>query len=206
MRVYFVRHGTTEANERNVSQGSNEPLSPHGKRQSALLATRFKKITLDQIISSDHLRARETADEISKQTGIPVTISRYFREVRRPSELDGISYDSEEYLQAFSKIENNWHKKGWKYSDEESFHEMKERAIKALAYIVKSKKDDVLVVSHGNFLKALIGVMIKGGKHSAEDFRTLRLFLDSSNVGISLCEYTDGKWRMITWNDHAHLG
>jgi hypothetical protein len=55
-------------------------------------------------------------------------------------------------------------------------------------------------------LKMLIAVMIDGEHTSPEFFLKLDRFLHPSNTGITKCLWRDGAWRLVVWNDHAHLG
>ena len=57
-----------------IRGSSNIPLSPMGEKQANELGTAFKrKGGVDEIHTSDLLRARQTADAISKHTGAPIT-------------------------------------------------------------------------------------------------------------------------------------
>ena len=60
---YLVRHGETAANHSRLLQGSgiNQPLNEKGRAQASALAERFKTQQIDAIVSSDLLRAKETA-------------------------------------------------------------------------------------------------------------------------------------------------
>ena len=64
MKVYFVRHGSTNSLENNISQPNQEPLNEKGLSQAKELAKRFSHQKIDLIISSSHLRAVQTAQAI----------------------------------------------------------------------------------------------------------------------------------------------
>lgn len=124
MKIYFVRHGSTNQYENWICQSNNEPLSEKGKLQAKELAKRFKKTPLDLVISSPHTRALETAQAISPN----VEVSSLFAEVRKPSEFIGKPNHDEALLKFKTKAgemyltDSTWH-----YSDEENFEDLKTR-------------------------------------------------------------------------------
>ena len=69
--LYFVRHGQTEFNATNLYMGS---LNELGIVQVETLAQRIFKLDLHLIVSSDLLRARQTADIINKALNVPIFI------------------------------------------------------------------------------------------------------------------------------------
>ena len=63
--LYIVRHGETTANAANILQGhSNYPLSGSGTRQGELLGEHFAETEWDFCLSSDLIRAENTAQII----------------------------------------------------------------------------------------------------------------------------------------------
>jgi len=51
----------------------------------------------------------------------------------------------------------------------------------------------------------LIGCMMAGEEISPQWFDRLHHFLVLKNTALSVCEYDQGKWQLVIWNDHAHL-
>lgn len=82
MKLYFVRHGESEANTRHVISNRESPfgLTALGKRQAAELAESLKSIPLTSIFSSPILRARETAEILSQKFQLPIQITEALRE------------------------------------------------------------------------------------------------------------------------------
>ncbi|MBK8417675.1 histidine phosphatase family protein [Candidatus Villigracilis saccharophilus] len=82
MKLYFVRHGESEANTRHVISNRESPfgLTALGKRQAAKLAESLKSIPMNSIFSSPILRARETAEILSQKLQLPIHITESLRE------------------------------------------------------------------------------------------------------------------------------
>lgn len=85
MLFYFVRHGQTEANARELLAGSGMdfPLNELGHRQAEALARDVHKHVphpLHRIIVSDMTRAQQTAGYLAEALGLPLEINGDFRE------------------------------------------------------------------------------------------------------------------------------
>jgi bisphosphoglycerate-dependent phosphoglycerate mutase len=91
-RVYFVRHGESEANSKGVEIGAETPLTPIGITQVSTVAQRFRHIDIDVILTSDMERARYTAEKINEiaKAKNNIVISKLLLEVRLPSEVIGM--------------------------------------------------------------------------------------------------------------------
>ena len=85
MKIYFVRHGSTDSLEKKISQPDDEPLNERGASQAKELGKRFTNTKIDLVISSPHLRAVQTAKEISKD----VQTNHYLLEVKITQRLSG---------------------------------------------------------------------------------------------------------------------
>jgi len=82
MRLYFVRHGESEANTRRVISNRERPfgLTDLGRQQANSLADKLKDIPITAIFSSPVLRARKTADILSQACGQPYQVTEALRE------------------------------------------------------------------------------------------------------------------------------
>ena len=201
MRVYFVRHGSTDSLEKRISQPNDEPLNQKGIEQAKELGKRFLGTKLDLIISSPHTRAQQTAQAISSN----ITTSPLFAEVKKPKEVVGRSKDDENVKKILKKIgemyitDPNWH-----YSDEENFEDLKKRGLQALDFITSQKCEEILVVSHGNFIALMVGLMMFGKEYEVNISLRLKNFLRIGSTGVSIFTYNEGKWTMQCWNDTSH--
>ncbi len=81
--VDLVRHGVTEWNrERRIQGHLDVPLSELGRDQARALAERLcgEADAVDLIVSSDLVRARQTADIVAAALSRPVTVDARWRE------------------------------------------------------------------------------------------------------------------------------
>jgi broad specificity phosphatase PhoE len=204
--TYFVRHGSTDGNETDAYQLHTIPLSEKGLAQAAFVAERFKNIPVDVIISSDMTRAAQTADRIARAVGRTVVHSEFFHEILRPSAIRGKLKADPEVMNITEHLTRHFADDTQRHSDEENFFDLRQRAVTGLEFIAKRPEANILVVTHGTILKMLIAVMIDGTNTTPEFFWKLDCFLHPSNTGITKCLWRDGAWRLVIWNDHAHLG
>ena len=204
--VYFVRHGSTEGNEKRVYQHLHTPLSELGRRQAEFVARRFERIPVDIVITSDMERAAETGRCIAERNRLPIVFDPLFQEILRPAIVRGKGRDAPEALEIMRFLAENWTNARVKHSDEENFFDLKKRALKALEHLAERLERKLLVVTHGTFLCMLICCMMVGEEVSPQLFDRVHHFLVLKNTALSVCEYDNGKWQLVIWNDHAHLG
>ena len=204
--VYCVRHGSTEGNEKRAYQYVQTPLSELGKRQAACVARRFERIPVDIVITSDMERAAETGRCIAERHRWPIVFDPLFQEILRPAIVRGKERDAPEVLEIMRFLAENWTNACVKHSDEENFFDLKTRALKALEHLAERLERKLLVVTHGTFLCMLICCMMAGEEVSPQLFDRVHHFLVLKNTALSMCEYDHGKWQLVIWNDHAHLG
>ncbi|MES2994919.1 MAG: histidine phosphatase family protein [Patescibacteria group bacterium] len=207
--IYFVRHGESEGNIGTHYQEESTPLSENGRAQAEAMADRAKRLTLDGIVASTMVRAQETAAAISLATGIPVVSTDLLIERRRPSEQVNQLKVSPAAVLAEEEIIKNSGIPGYRYSDEENFDELMERAALALSYLRDHPGQDLLVVTHGVFLRVLVTYAIFGEGTTEREFKGILNALTCSNTGLTVLKHDASRecpWSLLTWNDHAHLG
>ena len=117
-----------------------------------------------------------------------------------------------EMRRIWDEIEANYHIPEWHHSDEENFEDLRDRTKRALAFLERLPEDRILVVTHGLFKKIIFAHVLLG------DTLNGRIFWNSfvpaktvANTGIMHLEYTENfrktgmYWKLVSWNDHAHL-
>jgi probable phosphoglycerate mutase len=82
MKLYFVRHGESEANTLHVisNRESSFGLTALGRQQARTLALSLKNVPITAIFSSPILRARETAEILSAAFRLPYQVTEALRE------------------------------------------------------------------------------------------------------------------------------
>lgn len=207
MNLYFVRHGETQFNALQMHQHNEVPLSPKGTQQAKFVAKRFRDIPIDIIVSSDAVRAQQTAEEIFQIIKRQIFYTPLLRERRNPSEIQGKKHDDPDVMRIKEIIQKNARLTDWHFSDEENFTDLKKRAIEFFDYLSLFKEKNILAVTHEGILMTILGLLIFGNEMTHKEAFHLHETLSLSNTGITLCESDNaGRWKIITLNDHAHLG
>ncbi|MEI6191112.1 MAG: histidine phosphatase family protein [bacterium] len=205
-KIYFVRHGATGGNEKDEFQLPTIPLSDMGLKQAEFVAERFKTIPVDTIIASDMKRASQTAEAISKTLNKKITYQALFQEILRPSFVRGKRKDDPEVMKIMEEVKANFDNQNYHHSDEENYFDLKNRAVKCLEYLQSLQEENILVVTHGQFLNMLIGIMELGDTMTPKQFKLLQKFFIAKNTGITIVEEYKGNFFLLTWNDYTHLG
>lgn len=211
-KIYFVRHGESTFNAGGIIDDDAQiELTELGHEQAEFLGQRARNLFIDVVIASTMLRARQTAEHIVKATGLPMDTSDLIIERRYPSGQRGMTL-ADPYVKEINHImETRFGEDGAVHSDEETFEEIKERTIKALEYLKNRPEENILVVTHGIFLRMLVAVALFGPELTRREAGKIVNVFKTRNTGISFFEYNEelqphAPWIVRTWNDHAHLG
>lgn len=140
MKFIFVRHGESEANKANRIGQPNTKLTETGMEQAHQTGKKLTRSGIKIIVRSEAVRARQTAEIIAGELGIPLANIKAMPELneRRMGKLEGSIKD---------------HEPIWYYTQDgpefEPRVKLLERAHKALEKIAQlSKEGLVLVVGH----------------------------------------------------------
>jgi len=208
--IYFVRHGESELNKKGIRQGPDGPLSLLGRAQADITAKKFPKRRgrPQVIISSPYERARETAEIIARELGMKVELCDLLVERRNPTEIIGRSIDEAEVRKITVQMDKTFHEDNFRFSDEENFIDLKERARKLLKYIESRPEKRIIMVTHMNFLKVVIAYMLHGKELTASSYNTLSFFNPIDNAGLTIVKYVPhwfkrNEWKILAWNDEA---
>lgn len=208
MKIYFIRHGVTDGNVGNQFQVHTTPLSEKGVIQANFIAERLKNenIPIDIVFTSSMTRASQTAKIIGEKIGHNVIEEDLFEEIKRPSLVRGKSKDDPEVKSIIKDIQNHFNDPNWRHSDEENFFLARDRAKKALDFILNRKEQNILIVTHGDILKMMLALAVHGENLTPEIFENIKMVFAIFNTAISKFEFNDMGWYIRAWNDHAHLG
>lgn len=149
---FLVRHGESEANVRSIMNSDPKKefhLTEEGRAQALKTAQELKRRGVDAIFASPLLRTQETAEIISRETGIPIITDDRLRE-HEMGEFEGTNLDA--YLKAYPDPHERYkllHKNG------ESFAEMEPRVLECMNELnSKYAGKNIVVVSHGDPIRA----------------------------------------------------
>jgi uncharacterized phosphatase len=143
-RLYFIRHGLSEMNKSGHFAGRTDtPLTDEGRAQAKAAGAKAKDLKIDLIISSPLSRARETAEILAREIAYPadkILLSDLLVE-RHWGDLEGQSHITVHDLDEVPNAETST--------------QILDRAERALRYLESLDAENILVVSHGTFGRAL---------------------------------------------------
>lgn len=205
-KLYFVRHGETDANAAKLVQSATTVLSEKGHQQAKVLAVRLQQVSFAHLLVSDYTRTRQTVEPLLAYTDIQPVYTDLVRETKRPSQYVGIYNESPEYHRYLDEADLHIADKDWHLEDEENFYDIMDRVKRFFAYI-DSLEGDTLVVSHGRFTIFLMMYVITQGKLTPELWLPSMHSFTTTNTGITVFGFKEQykMWSLITYNDHAHF-
>lgn len=176
----FVRHGQTDWNRLDRLQGSSDiPLDDTGRAQAHDAATTLADAGgWATVVSSPLSRARETAQIIAHDLGLPLGPSYAELVERDYGPLEGSS--SSEAIAAHPHRD---------YPGAESLDSVARRGRSAVDAIAREFGDaDVIVVAHGTLIRYTLAAL---AGHPIEGIR---------NGTVSTADLVDGRWQVLTVN------
>jgi len=201
--ILLIRHGETAWNAERRLQGHLDiPLNHEGERQARLLAAALADAPLDLIVSSDLMRARQTAQAIASLRGMPLHTEATLRE-RCYGGFEGLLY---------SEIEQRYPREfaAWQARDVdavlppggncgETFRAFYTRATGAiLALAAAQTGKTVALVAHGGVLECAYRLACG---LPLETPRTFKVF----NASINRFVLEEGALRLSNWGEVGHL-
>jgi probable phosphoglycerate mutase len=192
--------------ENKKHQFPTTPLADDGIKQAKRVAERFESIPIDIIYASSYTRAQQTAEIINKVVQKEIITTDQLIERKNPSILLGKDRDDPDVIAVKKLIRENMGDPSWHDSDEENFHDFKNRVKGFIQTLENQPHENVLVVSHGYFLSLLVLTLAFEELLTPDLYTSFLALAHTTNTGITMYEYKNNKWRLLTWNDYAHLG
>ena len=187
--VYFVRHGQSEGNISREFQAPTSPLTDTGKAQAKRIAERVAKLPFQTLIVSPLTRTKETADEIITATGKEPEYCELFKERVKPTAINGKSPDDPKALRLYNLWDKSLYTPSIRAEDGENFDDIIARADKALEFLKNRKESEILVVTHGYFLRTMIARVLFWKFLTPEAFRNFQARASMENSGLSALKY-----------------
>ncbi|MFF2911789.1 histidine phosphatase family protein [Paenibacillus sp. NPDC057934] len=187
--IGLIRHGSTFWNKEGRVQGiTDNPLDEEGLEQAEAIAERLTGETWDYLYSSDLLRARQTAEAISRRLGME--IAGLVPGVR---EMDGGLIEGTNEQERVNRWGKDWKALDLGLESPDLAEQRGRQAIEELAERHPGK--NVLIVSHGALLRNTLRGLIPG-----LDVNELL-----KNTSITRVVKTDGIWSCELYNCIEHL-
>jgi len=156
----FWRHGQTEYNRSGRRQGQVDiPLNDAGQAQAEAAAEILAQVRPGRIVSSDLLRARETAQKLADLTGGEVEYDERFRE-RSFGDWEGLTHGeiSASWPEQFQVWESGGHPEG---IGAETRRATGERVADGVRAVAAETEGVLVVVAHGAAISAGITSLLE---------------------------------------------
>ncbi len=203
-RLILIRHGESNTTVARRIGGFRTctGLSELGRQQSERLRDRLAasgEITADVLISSQFGRARETAEIIAPALGnLEIEIVDGFGEHDPGAECDGLTYD--EYVERFGP--HDWESDPFQlgFPGGETLAGFHLRVGEAISRTVRRHEGQTIVVAcHGGVIDAALRQALRTAQFGVFEINTLNTSLTELQL------VRPGRWKLIRYNDHAHL-
>jgi probable phosphoglycerate mutase len=202
-RILLIRHGETAWNAERRLQGHLDiALNTEGERQAALLASALASERIDAIVSSDLLRARQTAEAVARVHGMPLQIDRTLRE-RCYGGFEGLLYS--EIAQRFPLEFAAWQARDIDAvlplgaNRGETFRQFNSRVTTAMLRWARSHPGKTLaLVAHGGVLECAYRAALDMPLETPRDFKV-------HNASINRFTVHADQLRLTSWGETAHL-
>lgn len=153
MELYIIRHGQTFSNIKNIIQGQTEgELTELGKKQASLLGKKLSKIKFNEIYCSDLNRAKQTLEQILKESNFEKPNIIYTEKLREinVNTLEGHPSEEEDKIRYSGEIKYRETRTG---KNDESFIDVFYRTGEVIDNIIKKYLDN-------NYDSGLIKIII----------------------------------------------
>ncbi|MGX8833115.1 histidine phosphatase family protein [Amedibacillus sp. YH-ame6] len=189
MYMYIVRHGETEWNCTGRVQGiSNNPINENGIRQAQSVSSFFDGFEFEAVITSPLERTKQTADILCEHASV-----MFYREDARVIEknfgiCEGMIIEQRHREYPFGHAEG-----------EESYKEVRKRMFQAIRDYAMEYKKDILIVSHGGAIAALLKELDKSYENEFVRMDNLSITIVDENLklhGVNLNLDEAMKWKI----------
>ncbi|MFM7080794.1 MAG: histidine phosphatase family protein [Actinomycetota bacterium] len=203
-RVVLVRHGESFATvERKVSSvHSCKGLTDHGRAQARALGTRLQRtgeITADAVVSSAFWRAKQTAEIVAPFVGHrEIDVRPGFGEHDPGPVCDGLTFD--DFVAQYGRPDFNGDPHAVVFPGGETMAQFHDRVISAFQQLEHDYRGKTVIVAcHGGTIDGLL-------RHCLQTASTGKFEVFTKNTSLTeLVRPRENIWRLLRYNDHAHL-
>lgn len=203
-RLVLVRHGESRATVERFVGGprSCTGLTDHGRRQAEALRNRLSAghdIEATALFASNFPRALETANIIAPSVGsLPVSVDSGWGEHDPGPDCDGMTYD--EFIERFGMPRWDGDPHDVVYPGGETIAQFHDRVMEALRRTVRKHEGGTIVIAcHAGVIDAVM-------RQTLHMHQTGKFELHTQNTSLTELLHVQGsKWRLVRYNDAAHL-
>ena len=196
MRIYLVRHGETELNQKKCYYGHMDVgLSEKGVKQAKAIGAFFQNRSFDVVVSSPLIRAVKTAEYILGGREQKIVVDERLSE-QNFGIFEGFTY--EQLLERYPDEFQSWNQdySGYRIPGGESFSDVRDRIDNYLKELI-GRDGTMLLVAHkgtlGHFLASSLGLPLEGywnfvfeqGSYSCIDYEDGYAIIRKLNQSIS---------------------
>ena len=197
MHLYFVRHGESEANVQHVISNRESPfgLTELGREQAQALAEKLSDIPIAAIFSSPVLRAKETADIVSRSFYLPYQVTEALREYDC-GYLEGRS--DEESWEQHRKYYEDWtvhHNYSSKPTAGESFIDIQNRFLPFIESLKRTKPGHALLIGHGGLFHLTLPLILTNIDSAFVRAHAL------GHTEVVIADLCDDGFKCLQWGD-----
>ncbi len=200
-KLYMIRHGESQANEKNVFLGFTDlDLTEKGKEQAKKTAAYLQNVGADAVYASDLLRAYHTAEATATLVGLPVQKTAGLREIFA-GEWENQSFDDLE--KRYAESYGVWIRDiGLSCPDGgESVEKLQQRVVAELESIAKANEGKtVLVFTHATPIRCFAAYC---KKQSLAEMKTTPW---AGNASVSVFTYENGEFSLVEYGVNDFLG
>jgi broad specificity phosphatase PhoE len=166
MKIYFARHGESQANLLRIISNRDLPygLTARGREQAERLAERFQEHSITRIYTSPLLRAIQTATMLADHLGVEWETADGLREFDcgvaegRADEGAWQLWQAEYEAWVFN------HDYGYQIEGGESFQDVQRRFVPFVNGLIQSyagTRDEVICISHGGIYSVMLPCILQ---------------------------------------------
>jgi len=198
MRLYLVRHGQTSWNLAGRAQGQTDiALDSTGLEQAEALGRAFAGVEVSRILSSDLSRAAQTAEPISRVSGVAIEARLDLRE-RSFGEYEGLDFRDFSARVLEQALERGVNPKEIRPPAGESFGDVWQR-LETVSAELREIEGPTVVVTHGGTCAVLLARLLNATLATSFSFRF-------GNTAVTELELRpDGVFSLMRYDDARHL-
>ncbi len=209
--IFLIRHGETEANKLHMHQSSDEALTSKGRLQAHHAVHFLEEQKIDTLLCSPYVRARQTAEIISRNLHIPYTTNESIVEIKRPDHIYGQGYYSVGTVLYMSRLFLHRENPNWRYDGAENMFMLRNRIEDAKRALIKTDGNRIAVVSHDVFMNLFLEhVCLEKSITLSHFMKVIIMTKKTPNAGIIHLQYNPKvpkgvcSWQLIeTINQHT---